>query len=83
MPSPPCAQNPEYRMRHGLRFEDEKTHLALLREAGFVQIEIQKAAGLRSNVLLSQPSRFTKHTDTINDNPLVQDAGAWFVVSPR
>ena len=38
--------------RHGLHFEDEKNHLALLREAGFAQIESRKEAGLGSNQLL-------------------------------
>jgi len=38
--------------RHGLHFENEKTHLALLREAGFEQIEIRKDAGLGSNALV-------------------------------
>jgi SAM-dependent methyltransferase len=37
---------------HGLHFEDEKTHLALLRGAGFDQIEIRQDAGLGSNALL-------------------------------
>jgi len=38
--------------RHGLHFEDEKTHLALLREAGFVKVEIRTESGLGSNKLL-------------------------------
>jgi hypothetical protein len=37
---------------HGLHFEDEKTHLALLREAGFVTVEFRSYSGLGSNVLL-------------------------------
>ena len=40
------------RTRHGLHFEDEKTHLALLREAGFVKVEIRAESGLGSNRLL-------------------------------
>ena len=40
------------RTRHGLHFEDEKTHLALLREAGFAKVEIRTEAGLGSNQLL-------------------------------
>jgi predicted exporter/SAM-dependent methyltransferase len=40
------------RTRHGLHFEDEKTHLALLRETGFDQIDIRQDAGLGSNVLM-------------------------------
>jgi 2-polyprenyl-3-methyl-5-hydroxy-6-metoxy-1,4-benzoquinol methylase len=36
---------------HGLHFENEETHLALLREAGFEQIGIRKEAGLVSNQL--------------------------------
>jgi predicted exporter/SAM-dependent methyltransferase len=38
--------------RHGLHFEDEKTHLALLREAGFTSVEVEKDAGLGSNALM-------------------------------
>jgi len=38
--------------RHGLHFENEKTHLALLREAGFDRVEIRKDAGLGSNALM-------------------------------
>jgi predicted exporter/trans-aconitate methyltransferase len=38
--------------RHGLHFEDENTHLALLREAGFVKVEIRTESGLGSNKLL-------------------------------
>ena len=38
--------------RHGLHFSDEKTHLALLREAGFAEVEIRNEAGLGSNMLL-------------------------------
>jgi trans-aconitate methyltransferase len=38
--------------RHGLHFEDEKTHLTLLREAGFVKVEIRTESGLGSNMLL-------------------------------
>jgi SAM-dependent methyltransferase len=41
------------RTRHGLHFEDEPTHLALLREAGFCQIELRKEGGLGSNALLT------------------------------
>jgi predicted exporter/trans-aconitate methyltransferase len=40
------------RTRHGLHFEDASTHLALLREAGFAEIEIRANSGLGSNVLL-------------------------------
>jgi len=40
------------RTRHGLHFEDEKAHLALLREAGFEKIEIRTESGLGSNRLL-------------------------------
>ena len=40
------------RTRHGLHFEDEKTHLALLGEAGFVKVEIRTESGLGSNRLL-------------------------------
>jgi hypothetical protein len=40
------------RTRHGLHFEDEKAHLALLREAGFAKIEIRTESGLGSNQLL-------------------------------
>ena len=40
------------RTRHGLHFEDEETHLALLREAGFEKIEVKTKSGLGSNVLL-------------------------------
>lgn len=40
------------RTRHGLHFEDEKTHLALLREAGFDQIDFWQDSGLGSNALL-------------------------------
>ena len=40
------------RTHHGLHFEDEKNHLALLREAGFELIEIRKDAGLGSNALV-------------------------------
>jgi len=40
-------------MKHdGLHFEDENTHLALLREAGFVKVEIRTESGLGSNKLL-------------------------------
>ena len=38
--------------RHGLHFEDEQTHLALLREAGFALPAIQQDAGLGSNALM-------------------------------
>ena len=38
--------------RHGLHFENEKTHLALLREAGFASIKVKKNAGLGSNALI-------------------------------
>lgn len=38
--------------RHGLHFENEKTHLALLHEAGFSKVEIRTNSGLGSNVLL-------------------------------
>jgi predicted exporter/trans-aconitate methyltransferase len=38
--------------RHGLHFEDEKAHLALLRETGFTKIEIRNGVGLGSNLLL-------------------------------
>jgi predicted exporter/SAM-dependent methyltransferase len=40
------------RTRHGLHFADEKTHLALLREAGFAKVEIRTESGLGSNRLL-------------------------------
>jgi predicted exporter/2-polyprenyl-3-methyl-5-hydroxy-6-metoxy-1,4-benzoquinol methylase len=40
------------RTRHGLHFADEKTHLALLREAGFAKVEIRMESGLGSNRLL-------------------------------
>jgi predicted exporter/2-polyprenyl-3-methyl-5-hydroxy-6-metoxy-1,4-benzoquinol methylase len=40
------------RTRHGLHFEDEKTHLALLREAGFANVEVRNGSGLGSNLLL-------------------------------
>ena len=40
------------RTRYGLHFEDEKTHLALLREAGFVKVETRAESGLGSNRLL-------------------------------
>ena len=38
--------------RHGLHFENEETHLTLLREAGFSKVEIRTNSGLGSNVLL-------------------------------
>ena len=38
--------------RHGLHFENEETHLALLREAGFVKLEVRTGSGLGSNRLL-------------------------------
>lgn len=38
---------------HGLHFENEEAHLALLREAGFDRIEIRPDAGLGSNVLIT------------------------------
>jgi predicted exporter/SAM-dependent methyltransferase len=38
--------------RHGLHFESEESHLALLREAGFAEATVQRGAGLGSNVLL-------------------------------
>ena len=37
---------------HGLHFENEETHLALLREAGIDRIKIRPNAGLGSNVLM-------------------------------
>ena len=40
------------RTQHGLHFEDEKSHLALLREAGFEKVEIRAESGLGSNVLV-------------------------------
>jgi predicted exporter/ubiquinone/menaquinone biosynthesis C-methylase UbiE len=40
------------RTRHGLHFADEKTHLTLLREAGFAKVEIRMESGLGSNRLL-------------------------------
>ena len=40
------------RTRHGLHFEDEKTHRALLREAGFGTVEVRNESGLGSNLLL-------------------------------
>jgi SAM-dependent methyltransferase len=39
--------------RHGLHFESEETHLALLREAGFEGVETRKDAGLGSNRLIT------------------------------
>jgi predicted exporter/2-polyprenyl-3-methyl-5-hydroxy-6-metoxy-1,4-benzoquinol methylase len=38
--------------RHGLHFESEETHLTLLREAGFDQIDVRQDAGLGSNALM-------------------------------
>lgn len=48
--------------RHGLHFESEATHLALLRQAGFDRIETRPDAGLGSNVLLLaiKPSNLDK-----------------------
>jgi hypothetical protein len=43
--------------RDGLHFENEEIHLALLREAGFDQIEISPDAGLGSNVMLVATKR--------------------------
>jgi SAM-dependent methyltransferase len=45
--------------QHGLHFENEETHLALLREAGFDRIEVRKDAGLGSNALMTatKPAR--------------------------
>lgn len=40
------------RTRHGLHFEDERTHVALLREAGFAKVEVRGGSGLGSNLLL-------------------------------
>jgi predicted exporter/trans-aconitate methyltransferase len=40
------------RTRHGLHFEDEATHRALLQDAGFVDIAVRNCSGLGSNVLL-------------------------------
>ena len=40
------------RTRHGLHFEDEQTHLALLRAAGFANVEVRNGSGLGSNLLL-------------------------------
>jgi SAM-dependent methyltransferase len=40
------------RTRYGLHFEDERTHLALLREAGFAKMEVRGGSGLGSNLLL-------------------------------
>ena len=40
------------RTRHGLHFHDQATHLALLREAGFAEIEVGKTCAAGSNVLL-------------------------------
>ena len=40
------------RTRHGLHFEDEQTHLALLRKAGFATVEVRNGTGLGSNLLL-------------------------------
>jgi hypothetical protein len=40
------------RTRHGLDFENEKTHLALFREAGFADVKVQSGAGFGPNVLL-------------------------------
>jgi SAM-dependent methyltransferase len=48
--------------RHGLHFENEATHLALLREEGFVQIAIRKDAGLGSNALVTAAKPF-EHSD--------------------
>ena len=39
--------------RHGLHFEDEATHLALLDEAGFEQIKVRSNVGLGSNALIT------------------------------
>jgi SAM-dependent methyltransferase len=38
--------------RHGLHFEDENAHLALLREAGCAKVEVRDGPGLGSNLLL-------------------------------
>ena len=38
--------------RHGLHFESKETHLVLLREAGFEQIDVRQDAGLGSNALM-------------------------------
>ena len=40
------------RTLHGLHFEDKETHLALLREAGFDQVEIRDDSGRGSNRLI-------------------------------
>jgi SAM-dependent methyltransferase len=40
------------RTRHGLHFADEATHLALLRAAGFTNIEVRRETGRGSNRLL-------------------------------
>jgi uncharacterized protein len=41
------------RTRHGLYFEQEQSHLALLREAGFTAVQIKRNSGLGSNVLVT------------------------------
>jgi hypothetical protein len=41
------------RTRHGLHCQDENSHLALLREAGFDQIEVKNDTGLGSNALMT------------------------------
>ena len=38
--------------RHGLHFENEATHLVLLREAGFAEVEVRTESGLGSNALM-------------------------------
>ena len=40
------------RTRHGLHFEDEKVHLALLRAAGFDALDVHQGSGLGSNILI-------------------------------
>jgi SAM-dependent methyltransferase len=38
--------------RHGLHFEDEATHLTLLRAAGFARVEVKAESGVGSNTLI-------------------------------
>jgi len=45
------------RTRHGLHFEDENTHLALLHKVGFDEIDVCRDAGLGSNILIRATKR--------------------------
>jgi len=71
------------RTRHGLHFEDEATHLALLREAGFAPVEIKRGSGLGSNALmlarkagrLDSPPAGMPGTPSANDRPAGRTAG--------